>query len=279
MNDRLLTIGELARRTGVPVRTIRFWSDLGILPPAGRTAAGYRLYDAEAPARIGLVRTLRELGIDLATVQRILARQATIAEVARAHAAALDAEIRVLRLRRAVLRLVAERGGTTEELRLMHELARLSAEERQRIIDDFVGEVFAGIDPEAPGARIAQAMRRLPDLPEDPAPEQVDAWVELARLVADPGFRRRVREMALAGAALAEGVAPDSARAREIVDRLTGPGLTPDDRARLADRIETFTDRRVERYWRLLGVLSGAPPFPSAVPAYEWLIAALRAPR
>jgi len=279
VNDRLLTIGELARRTGVPVRTIRFWSDLGILPPAGRTAAGYRLYDAEAPARIGLVRTLRELGIDLATVQRILARQATIAEVARAHAAALDAEIRVLRLRRAVLRLVAERGGTTEELRLMHELARLSAEERQRIIDDFVGEVFAGIDPEAPGARIAQAMRRLPDLPEDPAPEQVDAWVELARLVADPGFRRRVREMALAGAALAEGVAPDSARAREIVDRLTGPGLTPDDRARLADRIETFTDRRVERYWRLLGVLSGAPPFPSAVPAYEWLIAALRAPR
>jgi len=300
VNDRLLTIGELARRTGVPVRTIRFWSDLGILPPAGRTAAGYRLYDAEAPARIGLVRTLRELGIDLATVQRILARQATIAEVARAHAAALDAEIRVLRLRRAVLRLVAERGGTTEELRLMHELARLSAEERQRIIDDFVGEVFAGIDPEAPGARIAQAMRRLPDLPEDPAPEQVDAWVELARLVADPGCRRRVREMALAGAAgggeggpgldpqavleqagaaLAEGVAPDSARAREIVDRLTGPGLTPDDRARLADRIETFTDRRVERYWRLLGVLSGAPPFPSAVPAYEWLIAALRAPR
>jgi MerR family regulatory protein len=36
----LLTIGELARRVGVPVRTIRFWSDSGLVPPASRTDGG-----------------------------------------------------------------------------------------------------------------------------------------------------------------------------------------------------------------------------------------------
>jgi hypothetical protein len=40
----LLTIGELARLTGLTVKTVRFWSDEGLLPPEGRTRAGYRLY-------------------------------------------------------------------------------------------------------------------------------------------------------------------------------------------------------------------------------------------
>ncbi|HEX6452018.1 MAG TPA: MerR family transcriptional regulator [Trebonia sp.] len=44
----LLTIGQLARRTGLPVRTIRYWSDIGAAPPAGRSDGGHRLYDTEA---------------------------------------------------------------------------------------------------------------------------------------------------------------------------------------------------------------------------------------
>ena len=53
------TIGQLATRTGVPARTIRFWSDAGLVPPAGRSASGYRLYDADAAARLELVAALR----------------------------------------------------------------------------------------------------------------------------------------------------------------------------------------------------------------------------
>lgn len=37
------TIGDLARTTGLPVKTIRWYSDQGLVPPAGRSAAGYRL--------------------------------------------------------------------------------------------------------------------------------------------------------------------------------------------------------------------------------------------
>jgi len=76
------SIGQLARRTGIPVRTIRFWSDAGVLPPSGRTEAGYRLYDAEDVARLELVRTLRDLGVGLEAVQKLLSRQASVRDVA-----------------------------------------------------------------------------------------------------------------------------------------------------------------------------------------------------
>ncbi|MFC5723968.1 MerR family transcriptional regulator [Streptomyces gamaensis] len=63
MNDgTLYSIGELARLTGLTVKTIRFRSDTGVVPPTDRTPAGYRLYDQEALARLGLVRTLRLRG-------------------------------------------------------------------------------------------------------------------------------------------------------------------------------------------------------------------------
>jgi len=296
VSEELYTIGRLARRTGVPVRTIRFWSDIGLVTPAGRSAGGYRLYDTEAVARLDLVRTLRELGLGLEVVQAVLDRRRTLAEVADVHARALDAEIRTLRLRRAVLRTVARRGSTTEETALMHELARLSARERQQIIDDFVDRTFAGVD----GGGIANAMREMPaELPDDPTAEQVDAWVELAELVHDDGFQKRVREMALggsaepaenppegldpkpvlehAGAAVAAGVAPGSPAGREVLDRLVSPSMPAAERTELRERLEKYTDARVERYWRLLGVINGRAPFPSAVPAFTWVIEALRA--
>ena len=61
--DKLYSIGELARRTGLTVKAIRFYSDRGIVPPTGRSPAGYRLYGIGAAARLDLVRTLRDLGL------------------------------------------------------------------------------------------------------------------------------------------------------------------------------------------------------------------------
>ena len=68
MNDAaaMLTIGQLAQRTGLPVRTIRYRSDIGAVPPAGRTGRDHRRYDAAAVARLELVATLLELGLGLA---------------------------------------------------------------------------------------------------------------------------------------------------------------------------------------------------------------------
>ena len=298
----LFTIGQLARRTGVPARTVRFWSDAGLIPPAGRSAGGYRLFDSEAAARLDLVRTLRELGLGLDVVAAVLSRASTLGEVAATHVSALDAQIRALRLRRAVLSTVARHESTVEEAALMHKLARLSAQERQRIIDDFVTEVFQGVDPGSPAMGVARGMRQMPaELPDDPAPEQVEAWIELGELVADESFRRRARDMALAGPqaglsgpqagerpdhqlvaehagrALAAGIAPGSREGKAVLDQIVPPGTPPAGRARLAETLETFTDARVERYWQLLAIINGWPQPPSVVPAFEWLIEALRA--
>lgn len=307
----LFTIGQLARRTGVPARTVRFWSDAGLIPPAGRSAAGYRLYDSEAVARLDLVRTLRDLGLGLDVVAAVLSRASTLGEVAATHVSALDAQIRALRLRRVVLSTVARHESTVEEAALMHKLARLSARERQRIIDDFVTEVFQGVDPGSPAMGVARGMRQMPaELPDDPAPEQVEAWIELGELVADESFRQRARHMAQAGPqaaaqagqagrpqagpqagerldhqlvaehagrALAAGIAPGSREGRAVLDQIVPPGTPPAGRARLAETLETFTDARVERYWQLLAIINDWPQPPSVVPAFEWLIEALRA--
>jgi DNA-binding transcriptional MerR regulator len=302
------TIGELARRTGLPVRTIRFWSDAGVVPPTDRSDAGYRLYDGEALARLELVRTLRDLGFDLTTVQRVLDREVTLADVVSTHAEAIDAQIRILRLRRAVLRAVAKRGSTTEEMELMNKLAKLSEQERNRILTDYYDEVFGGLDIDPDFE--AKMRSATPDLPDDPSPEQVDAWVELAELVQEPGFRARVREMAQAhsdlrragedvmaaaggagfenvvaeqaGAALAAGTDPASAAAVPVIDAIVDAFRgdaddTPELRATTADRFATGTDARVERYWQLMGIINGWGAFPSMTPAFEWTIAALRA--
>ncbi len=100
-----MSIGELARRTGLPVMTLRFYSDRGLVEPAGRSEAGCRVYGEEAIARVALVRTLRDLGVGLATIARVVDRELDLAGVAAAHAAALDAQIRVLRPSRTVARL------------------------------------------------------------------------------------------------------------------------------------------------------------------------------
>jgi len=195
MNDDgslLLTIGQAARRTGLPVRTIRYWSDIGVVPPAAR-AGERRLYDAESLARLELVRSLRELGLGVEEVRHVLERKVGVAEVAAAHVAAIDARIRSLRLTRTVLSTVAQRHSTTEEMALMNNLARASAQERRQIIEDFIAEVFAGLDADP---RLKDKLRlTVPELPEQPTPEQVDAWVELAELASDPVFRQRMRTM------------------------------------------------------------------------------------
>ena len=292
----LLSIGELASRTGLPVRTIRFYSDEGVVPPADRTEAGYRLYGPDALARLGLVRTLRDLGLDLATIRRVLEREVSLTDVAAAHAAALDAQIRVLRVQKAMLQAVADRGSDPKELLKMHRLTQLSDDERKRIVADFLDHIFEGLDID-PGFE-ARLRGAAPELPDDPTPEQVDAWIELAELVQDDGFRQTIRRMSeqqsasrqagegqpdmrVAAAAVTEkadrSLAPASAEAQAIVAELL-PAFGDDvDRAALADRLAVGTDARAERYWQLLAIINGWPPVPTTVPQWEWFIAALRA--
>lgn len=61
------------------------------------------------------------------------------------------------------------------------------------------------------------------------------------------------------------------------LERIPGVAeLSVADRAAWADTVDLFADRRVERYWTLLGVLNGWPAREPTIPAYEWFAAALR---
>ncbi|MGW8636495.1 MerR family transcriptional regulator [Streptomyces sp. NPDC055793] len=304
--DTLYSIGELARRTGLTVKTIRFYSDRGIVAPTDRSPAGYRLYDIDAVARLDLVRTLRELGLDLPTIRGVVDRELSLPEVAAAHAEALAVQIRVLRLRRAVLTAVAERGSTPEETELMHRLAQLSKNERRRLIDDFLEVVFGGLDPAPAFAGVKRSM--TPELPDNPEAEQVQAWVELAEISLDQDFRAVVRGLAeeqateqarsdtmgprrdiaaavrdQAGPALTAGIDPASPQADPIVAAFTAHYAQllgrPDDlelRRRLATRLESVNDPRRERYLQLLAVVNGWPAPESLAPALDWSVEALR---
>ncbi|MEV4919341.1 MerR family transcriptional regulator [Streptomyces tirandamycinicus] len=70
-----LTIGELAERAGVTVKTVRFYSDRGLLPESGRSTGGHRRYGSEALDRLRLIRSLRELGLPLPEVRRVVESQ------------------------------------------------------------------------------------------------------------------------------------------------------------------------------------------------------------
>lgn len=68
-----LRIGEVAQRSGLPVKTIRFYSDEGLILPTSRTEGRYRLFDQGVYAELSLIRTLKALEIPLVDIKAILA--------------------------------------------------------------------------------------------------------------------------------------------------------------------------------------------------------------
>ncbi|MFJ4577401.1 TIGR03086 family metal-binding protein [Streptomyces sp. NPDC088846] len=313
-DDTFWSIGEVSRKTGLTVKLIRHWSDIGVVHPAQRTSAGYRVYGTEAVARLQLARTLRDLGLGLAAIRDVLERERTLAEVAATHVDALEAQIRTLRSQQAVLRSVTRRDTTTEGLTTMTDLARMSAAERRTIIHDFVTETLGELDvPTYRQGLLAVA----PDLPADPTDEQVDAWLELGELVRDPALRAGMRRMARYAAehnpgehdegvlqeaqhaaddwlrrvetATEEGTAPDSPAVDPVVAAIvaawiptqastTAKVLVDDAQARslLLEQLDVASDTHVERYWQLLCVVNGRPRRPSMAAAGQWLKTALR---
>lgn len=229
----------------------------------------------------------------------MLGADASVAEIAAKHVRAVDAQIRVLKLQRSVLHAFAK-STDPEELQRMADLTHLTKEERQRIVEDYLDAVFG--DRSSPVAdKLAMG---APDLPDDPSPEQVAAWIEIAGLLRDPDFIATSRRMAerarvegpepdvaqfafgkavgeIAGPAARARTDPASPEALAVVERLEALGSTPsEERSVVAERIEAFTDRRVGRYWTLVGVVNGWAPSEApddTVDTWEWYARALRA--
>ncbi|MEU6754904.1 MerR family transcriptional regulator [Streptomyces sp. NPDC046685] len=72
MARRLMQIGEVAERTGLSLRTIRHYEDMGVVAPSDRSVGGFRLYTENDVRRLELVRRMRPLGFCLDDVRALL---------------------------------------------------------------------------------------------------------------------------------------------------------------------------------------------------------------
>jgi len=141
-----LTIGDLSRRTGLPVKTLRFWSDEGLLPPASRSKSGYRLYADESLVRLDLVRTLREAGLGLDSIKKVLRRDLSLADALRLRLGAVEAHVASLHRVAAALRAALRTDEPDEDdVRRLCAVTRLTNEERKAVIEDFYAKIGEGI--------------------------------------------------------------------------------------------------------------------------------------
>lgn len=90
-----LKIGEVARRTGVSVETVRYYEREGILAPPARRPSGYRAYPEEAVRRVRFAKRAQQLGFSLKAIDELLALR---------H----DPKGRACRVKRSAAALVAE---------------------------------------------------------------------------------------------------------------------------------------------------------------------------
>lgn len=71
-DEAFVKVGQLAKRTGLTVRTLHHWHDLGLLIPTGRSASGHRLYDRNDLLRLQQIVSLRQLGFPLDEIGELL---------------------------------------------------------------------------------------------------------------------------------------------------------------------------------------------------------------
>jgi DNA-binding transcriptional MerR regulator len=291
-----LGIGDLARRTGVPVRTIRFYCDEGLLEPA-RSVGGHRRFDAATVDRLTLVRRLRALGLGLRSITDVLAGRRSLDDAVAAERAALDREVATLAWRRSVLRAVEEVSPTDRAARLeLLSSVRDGFSARDTLVRLWQPMTAGPIPPDTARMFLDISAPRPPELP---TPAQVVAYAELVLLAADRRLVTRLRASTLVDhdriadlgalhAAVAEacvlafpqvtaGARPEPGPAldRFVAAHAAALGAADSPRFRRALNRRTAPDRhpRLRRYWHLTGEITGEPA-PVGV-THTWLLDAL----
>jgi DNA-binding transcriptional MerR regulator len=122
----VLTIGQVAKSTGIGAKTIRFYEAAGVLPAPTRTVSGYRQYTAEGVQQLLFVRRARALGLSLHHLKTLLAAldggvrgpvRSRVREVVRAHLSAIQGQIQDLRVLERQLEQVLRRMQTPSRTR------------------------------------------------------------------------------------------------------------------------------------------------------------------
>jgi len=109
-----MNIGEVAGKSGVPAKTIRYYEDIGLIPQARRSESGYRAYDERDLATLRFVQRARSLGFPVKDVGALLAlwhdssrASAEVKRLAADHVGEIDRKLSELRsMRRTLIDLI-----------------------------------------------------------------------------------------------------------------------------------------------------------------------------
>jgi len=135
-----MNIGEAASASGVSAKMIRHYESVGLLPPANRTASGYRQYSDKEVSTLRFIRHCRDLGFSLEQIGELLdlwqnrkrsSRQ--VKALAQAHIAELDAKLKELEEMRSTLEHLVHccNGDDRPDCPIIESLASGSAANRQ----------------------------------------------------------------------------------------------------------------------------------------------------
>lgn len=296
MTGETLGIGELARRAGLSVRTVRFYCDEGLLEPA-RSIGGHRRFDAAALDRLNLVRRLRGFGLGLRAIGDVLSGRRCLDEAVAAERVALDTQLATLAWRRSMLRAFEQASPADRATRM--EL--LSAVQDGWSAHDTLVSLWR---PMTTGHIPPDTARMVLDIsapppPRRPTPAQVVAYAELVALAADRSLATHLRRSTLvdhdrvsdlgelhaavaaacelASPQVAAGAppAPGPALDRFVTAHAAALGTSDSAQFRRALDRRTAPDRhpRLRRYWHLAGQITAEPA--SLGVTHIWLLDAL----
>jgi DNA-binding transcriptional MerR regulator len=210
---RTWKIGELARRTGLTVRTLHHYDEIGLLAPSWRTGAGHRQYTADDVARLQMIVSLRQLGLSLREIGDWLARPDTSPRgVIELHLARLRDQIAEQQALCRRLETIAERLRSAEEvsaedfLTTMEMIAMYdkyyTEEQREQLAEraqQLGPEAIRAAEAEWPQliAQVRAEMEKGTD-PASPAMQALaKRWMELVHAFTggDPGITESLRTM------------------------------------------------------------------------------------
>jgi DNA-binding transcriptional MerR regulator len=211
MGSAALKVGEVARRTGLTVRTLHHYDEIGLLKPSLHTEAGYRLYTGRDIARLQQVVSLRQLGLSLEEIRDCLNRPRFSAlEVIEIHLARLKEQIELQRRLCARLEAIAAHMRTAGEvsadefLRTIQEMTMMEKYftpdqlERIRKARKELGEEYLR-QKQAEWAELIALVRAEMEQGTDPADAKVQAlaqrWLSLVEFTTggDPAMKESIK--------------------------------------------------------------------------------------
>lgn len=139
--EAYLQIGEVAERTGVTQRTLRFYEEKGLLKPPGRMDGGFRLYSETDVKRVKQIRKLQDLlGVTLADIKEMVDAEEILRELRAQYRPEAEIEEKKRQLKRAIDVVQAQYAIVNQKTEQMEEM-KAQLEERLKTFDRWMDEL------------------------------------------------------------------------------------------------------------------------------------------